>query len=218
MLISLISQKGGVCKSGLSRLIAVEYVKAGWSVKIADLDTMQASTTKWKSRRDRNGITPEIIVEKYATVERAISDSQHFDLMILDGPAFAEKGGLTMAQASDLVLMPTGYSLDDMEPQIETAYDLQTAGVDPEKIAFVFTLIDGSESEDAAARRYLAKAGVHVLEAVMPQYPAIRQAMNNGRAASEVSHPDVRRRVLPLAQEIVNTLKQKERHSWPITA
>jgi len=220
MLVSLISQKGGVCKSGLARLIAVEYVRAGWSVKIADLDIMQASTTKWKSRRDRNGITPEVNVEKYATVERAISDAQHYDLMVLDGPAFAEKGGLTMAQASDLVLMPTGYSLDDMEPQVETAYDLHSAGVDPEKIAFVFTLVDGSLSEDAAARRYLGKAGMNVMENVMPQYPAIRQAMNSGRAASEVSHPDVKRRVLPLAQEIANTLKntQTETKQWPITA
>jgi len=210
MLVSLVSQKGGVGKSAIARLLAVEYVRAGWSVKIADLDTMQGSTTKWKSRRDKNDIKPEIPVEKYATVERAINDSDNFDLMILDGPAFAEKGGLTMAQASDLVLMPTGYSLDDMEPQVETAYDLQTSGVDLEKVLFVFSLIDGSASEDSAARRYLKKAGVNVLGHVLPQYPAIRQAMNTGRAASEVSHPNVRKRVLPLAQEIANKLKQKE--------
>ena len=218
MLISLISQKGGVGKSAISRLLAVEYANAGWSVKIADLDTMQGSTTKWKSRRDKNEVRPEIPVEKYATVERAISDAENFDLMILDGPAFAEKGGLTMAQASDLVLMPTGYSLDDMEPQVETAYDLQTAGVDLEKVMFVFSLIDGSASEDAAARRYLQKAGMDVLKNVLPQYPAIRQAMNTGRAASEVSHPDVKKLVLPLAQEIANTLRQKERTQWPTTA
>ena len=216
MLVSLISQKGGVGKSAIARLLAVEYANAGWSVKVADLDTMQGSTTKWKSRRDKNGILPEIPVEKYATVDRAISDAENFDLMVLDGPAFAERGGLTMAQASDLVLMPTGFSLDDMEPQVETAYDLQTAGIDLEKVMFVFSLIDGSQSEDAAARRYLQKAGMNVCENVLPQYPAIRQAMNTGRAASEVSHPDVKKRVLPLAQEIANKLKETQ--SWQITA
>ena len=216
MLVSLISQKGGVGKSAIARLLAVEYANAGWSVKVADLDTMQGSTTKWKSRRDKNGIRPEIPVEKYATVDRAISDAENFDLMILDGPAFAERGGLTMAQSSDLVLMPTGFSLDDMEPQVETAYDLQTAGIDLEKVMFVFSLIDGSQSEDAAARRYLQKAGMNVCENVLPQYPAIRQAMNTGRAASEVSHPDVKKRVLPLAQEIANKLKETQ--SWQITA
>ena len=39
--------------------------------------------------------------------------------MVLDGPAFAERRGLSMAQASDLIIMPTGYSLDDMDPQLE---------------------------------------------------------------------------------------------------
>ena len=37
MIISLISQKGGVGKSTLARLLAVEIAKAGWRVKIADL-------------------------------------------------------------------------------------------------------------------------------------------------------------------------------------
>ena len=56
MIISLISQKGGVGKSGIARLLAVEFVRAGWSVKIADLDTMQGTSTKWKARRDRAGM------------------------------------------------------------------------------------------------------------------------------------------------------------------
>ena len=55
-------------------------------------------------------------VEKYATVEWAIRDAENYDLMILDGPAFAERRGLTMVKASDLIILPTGYSLDDMEP------------------------------------------------------------------------------------------------------
>ena len=113
MIISLISQKGGVGKSALSRLIAVEFAKAGWSVKIADLDTGQGSTTKWKSRRDQKGYKPEIPVEKYGTVSRAIRDAESFDLMVLDGPAFAERGGETMARSSELVIIPTGYSLDE---------------------------------------------------------------------------------------------------------
>lgn len=210
MIVSLISQKGGVGKSAIARLVAVEYVKAGWSVKVGDLDPGQGSTTQWKGRRDQNGIKPEIPCEKYATVERAISEAERYDLMVLDGPAFAERGGLTMARASDLVIMPTGYSLDDMQPQVETAYDLQTAGVDMDKIVFVFAKADGSESEDLAARRYLQKTGINYLDNVLPQYPIIRQAMNTGRAASEVSNPDVKKRVVLLAQELANKIREKE--------
>ena len=208
-IISLISQKGGVGKSALARLIAVAFAKAGWHVKIGDLDTGQGSTAKWKSRRDMNGIEPEIPVEKYATVERAIKDAENFDLMILDGPAFAERRGLTMAKASDLIILPTGYSLDDMEPQIETAYELEDKGIDSDKIVFVFCRAEGSDSEDAAARSYMKKARVTVLDPIFPERASIRQAHNMGRAASEVAHPSIKEKVIPLAQAIADLVNQE---------
>lgn len=208
MIISLISQKGGVGKSALSRLIAVEYAKAGWSVKIGDLDTGQGSTAKWKARRDQHGIEPEIPVEKYATVARAIKDAEHYDLMVLDGPAFAERRGLSMARVSELIIMPTGYSLDDMEPQIETAYGLEDSGINPAQIVFVFCRTEGSASEDAAARAYLKKARVNILDPVFPERPSIRQAHNMGKAASEVSFPSIKSKILPLAQAIADKLNQ----------
>ena len=208
MIISLISQKGGVGKSALSRLIAVEYAKAGWSVKIGDLDTGQGSTAKWKARRDQHGIEPEIPVEKYATVERAIKDAEHYDLMVLDGPAFAERRGLSMARVSELIIMPTGYSLDDMEPQIETAYELEDNGIDSDHIVFVFCRTEGSVSEDAAARAYLKKARVNILDPVFLERPSIRQAHNMGKAASEVSFPSIKSKILLLAQAVADKLNQ----------
>lgn len=54
-------------------------------------------------------------------LERALAEAKRYDLMILDAPTHAEQGGREMAKASDLVIMPTGYSLDDMEPQTEAA-------------------------------------------------------------------------------------------------
>lgn len=209
MIISLISQKGGVGKSALSRLIAVEYANSGWQVKIGDLDKNQGSTTKWKTRRDQNDIEPEIAVEKYATVERAIRDAPQYDLMVLDGPAFAEAGGKTMAEASDLVIMPTGYALDDLEPQVETAYDLESAGIDPAKIIFVFCRADGSDSEDKAARDYLKRARMNVIKPVFPERASIRQAHNDGRAASEVGHYSLKTKALAVAQAIADAMDKK---------
>ena len=211
MIVSLISQKGGVGKSALARLLAVEYAKSDWSVKIGDLDTGQGSTAKWKARRDQFGVEPEIPVEKYATVERAVRDSEHYDLMVLDGPAFAERRGLAMARASDLVIMPTGYSVDDMEPQVETAFELEDAGISQERIVFVFCRANGSASEDAAARAYLKRARVITLEPVFPERPSIRQAHNVGRAASEVSYPSIKSKVLPVARAIADKLNHHNR-------
>lgn len=209
MIISLISQKGGVGKSTLARLLAVEIAKAGWRVKIADLDPAQGTATKWKARRDVAGLQPDVAVEKFRTVERAIKEADHFDLMILDGPAHAEKGGKVMAQASDLIIIPTGYSLDDMEPQIEAAYELEDSGIPSEKILFVFCRAKGSDSEDVAARSYLHKARLTVLDPVLPELASIRQGHAEGRAASEVPFPKVQEKAIDVAQQIVDRLMSK---------
>ncbi|TCP38065.1 ParA family protein [Rhodovulum marinum] len=209
MIISLISQKGGVGKSALARLLAVEITKAGWSAKIADLDPAQGTSTKWKARRDVAGFQPDVAVEKFRTVERALNEAARYDLMILDGPAHAEQGGRVMAKASDLVILPTGYSLDDMEPQVEAAYELEDTGVDPERLLFVFCRAKGSDAEDRAARSYLRKARMTVLGPILPELASIRQGHAEGRAASEVPFPKVQEKVIDVAQEIVNQLMKR---------
>jgi chromosome partitioning protein len=209
MIISLISQKGGVGKSALARLLAVEITKAGWSSKIADLDPAQGTSTKWKARRDVAGFQPDVAVEKFRTVERALKEADRYDLMIIDGPAHAEQGGRVMAKASDLVLIPTGYSLDDMEPQVETAYELEESGIDPARILFVFCRAKGSDAEDKAARAYLHKARMSVLSSVFPELASIRQGHAEGRAASEVPFPKVQEKAIEVAQEIVDQLLKR---------
>jgi len=206
-IIALISQKGGVGKSALARLLAVEFLRAGWAVKIADLDTMQGTSTKWKARRDRAGLQPEIPVEKFATVDRAVREAERFDLILLDGPAHAEKGGREMARAADLVLMPTGYGLNDLEAQTEAAYELEENGVARTKIWFVFCRTTGSPAEDLAARDYLKRAGINVFDPILPELPSIRQGHNSGKAASEISYPAVQERAVTLAVAIATHIE-----------
>ena len=117
-------------------------------------------------------------VEKFATVDRAIREADRFDLMLLDGPAHAEQGGRNMARAADLILMPTGYSLDDLEAQVEAAYELEERRIDRGKIWFVFCRTSGSTAEDRDARDYLHRAKINVFEPVFPELPSIRQGHN----------------------------------------
>lgn len=206
-IISLISQKGGVGKSATARLLAVEFVRAGWSVKIADLDTMQGTSTKWKLRRDAAKLQPEIPVEKFATVERALREADKYDLLLLDGPAHAEKGGLSMAKRSKLILMPTCYGLDDLEAQIEAAYELEENGIDRSHIWFIFSRTTGSANEEQTAREYLRRSEINVLGPVLPELPCIRQAHSGGKAASEVSFPLIRERAMALAVTVATKLQ-----------
>lgn len=194
-------------------MLAVEITKAGWTAKIADLDPAQGTSTKWKARRDLAGFQPDVAVEKFRTVERALKEADRYDLLILDGPAHAEQGGKIMAKASDLVLMPTGYSLDDMEPQVEAAYELEEAGVDSSRILFAFCRAKGSEAEDKAARAYLHKARMTALAPVFPELASIRQGHAEGRAASEVPFPKVQEKAVEIAQAIVDQLMKRRREA-----
>ena len=209
MIVSMISQKGGVGKSTIARSVAVELVNAGWSVKIADLDTHQGTSTKWKIRRDAAGFSPEIPVEKYKTVDRALKESAAYDAMILDGPAHADRNGLLMAQASDLVVLPTSYSLDDMEPAVEVFYDLEEKGVDPAKIAVVFTAKGTSlNAAELTARSYFKRAGITPLKPVMPHKTSIETAMMEGKSASEIAHKGLKGQVINVVSEITKRLKK----------
>ncbi|WP_344840358.1 P-loop NTPase, partial [Actinocorallia longicatena] len=46
-IIGVVSQKGGVGKSTISRAVATTYAAAGWNVKVADLDINQAFCFSW---------------------------------------------------------------------------------------------------------------------------------------------------------------------------
>jgi chromosome partitioning protein len=134
-------------------------------------------------------------------------------LLILDGPAHAEQGGKVMARHSDLVLMPTGYSIDDMEAEVEAAYELEADGIPSDRICFVFCKAEGSEAEDRAARAYLQKAKINMLGPVFPELPCIRQGYAKGRDASEVAFPKVQERVEALAQAIADRLNSAKREA-----
>src|SRR5437588_724414 len=75
--LGLISQKGGVGKSTLARLVAREYAAAGWNVKIADLDVSQGTSFNWQARRLQRAIEPAVagsegrIAEGWECIEQA---------------------------------------------------------------------------------------------------------------------------------------------------
>jgi len=211
MIVSLISQKGGVGKSSLARLIAVEMARAGWKVLIADLDPAQATSTVWNTRRIAADIEPHIDVMPFKSVERAMRQSTNYDLALLDGPAHAERGGLTMAKHSDFILVPSSYSVEDLEPQVNAIFELEKNGVNSNKIRLALWSITGSKSEGEGVRQYLRKAGVTALSSEVGQRPSIRQAQTIGRAASETTHKTVNDSAYAMAKEISELISKGAR-------
>lgn len=204
--LSFVSQKGGVGKSTLARLVAREYAASGWNVKIADLDPGQGTAFKWHNRRMQAGHEPDIAVERYRTVEKALPFAEHYDLFVIDGPAHSNVGTLAIARAADLIVLPTCLSVDDMEPAVLLAHELVGQGVARDRLVFAFCRVGESETELAESRSYVTEAGYEALPAALPERTAYRRAADEGKALTECSFPSLKRKADEVAQTIIDRL------------
>lgn len=203
VILGIVSQKGGVGKSTIARLMAREYASAGWNVKIADMDTSQATSYHWQSRRLHNQVEPVVAVEQFPTVDHALKVTANYDLVIFDGAPHATSATLKIAQNSDLVILPTGLSLDDLEPTVRLAHELKRH-IEKDKITIALCRIGESDSEVKEAKDYIATAGYFLLAGAVPEKIAYRRASDLGRAATETSYKSLNQKADELAQAIVD--------------
>lgn len=206
--IGVVQQKGGVGKSTLSRAIATTYATAGWDVKIADLDINQSTSYQWQKRRLSSGVEPVVAVEVFGSVSQALKQSDNYDLFVFDGAPHATRATLDIANASDLVVIPTGLSLDDMEPAVILANDLVKNGVKESKIALAFCRIGESEREFEEAKDYLSQTNYYILEGFMQEKTAFRRASDQGKAATESQYKGPRNQADYLIQSVINKIKE----------
>jgi chromosome partitioning protein len=216
IVIGIVSQKGGVGKSTMARLIAREFAAQAWKVKIGDLDISQATSYHWRSRRLQHAIEPDISIEQYGRVDQALKGADQYDVLVLDGAPHATRATEQIAKASDLLILPTGLAVDDLQPGVRLAHDLATH-LPRQKIVFALCRVGNSTPEILEARHYLTEAGYAVLAGELPEQVAYRRASDEGRAATETRYPSLNRRAEVLAQSIVDTiadLTRKKATSW----
>lgn len=190
-IIGCISQKGGVGKSTIARLLAVNYAGAGWSAKIADMDLSQGTATTWNARRMQNNITPAVSVEQYNNVNTAIRQSQSFDVLIFDGAPHSSRQTLQIAKASDVVIIPTGTALDDLLPTVNLANELISEKIERRQIIIVFNRVGSSDAELKEARQYIKAAGLQAADGELPERTIIRRAQDLGQCANETPYDSV---------------------------
>lgn len=204
LIVGVISQKGGVGKSFVSRIIAREFATADWDVKIADLDISQGTTTNWKRRRDMSGISPEISVEPFRTLEQALRKSEQYNLVILDAPPYSSALTLDIARRCHRVIIPTGLSLDDLEPAVLLAHEITSNGINPKNLTFLLSKVGDSQAEITDARNYITKARYRTLSGELPEKTLYRRATDVGKAATEVKHPSLRKKAEEVAQSLID--------------
>ncbi|KEQ11235.1 hypothetical protein GZ77_26405 [Endozoicomonas montiporae] len=207
--LGFVSQKGGVGKSTLARATATAYAAADWDVKIADLDIDQGTSYTWLKRRLQSELQPTVEVQTFGTFAQADQRSDDYDLMIFDGAPHATKGTIEIAKHSDLVVLPTGLSLDDLEPTVLLAHSLvKKGGIDRKKISFAICRAGTNSKEQEEVRDYLSQTPYHLLDGVISEKPCFRRAQDEGRSVIECRYKGPREQADHLIQSIMNRLEE----------
>jgi chromosome partitioning protein len=208
MLIAVVSQKGGVGKSSISRTLAVEFTRAGWSTLLADVDSSQITSNRWaEKRRNSKNIKPEIKTEVFSMSALAIEKSNQYDLTIIDGAPHATAGTLDASKAADLVIIPTGTSMDDLEPSILLANELANS-LNSEKIVFALFKTT-SDAQIRESKETLNQFGYCVFDSVIAMKTGYIDAFDNGYCLTETKYKNLNERAKSLVQEVANKLKAK---------
>lgn len=201
LIVSFLSQKGGVGKSTLARLLATEFAQEGWTVKIVDLNLKQKTSVEWAATREVNGVQPTIEAQALGTVKAALA--QTYDLIVFDGKPESEGETLLAAKASNLVVIPTGTSVDDLRPQIMLAEEMcGPRGVERSKIFFVINKTLASDGNLQFARDRIAERGFSCAINDIPLKASYESAQNTGRSIAETKVTTLNRGAKKLAAEI----------------
>ncbi len=203
--IALVSQKGGVGKSTLAQAVAREVAANSLTVKLCDLDTMQATSLDWTRRRLEAELEPVVPAEPFKTAAQALAQRERYDVLVLDGPARADKGTLAIAQAADLIIQPSGTSLADLRPAVLLFHELADKGVASERLAIALCRV-GSAAEERAARDYITRAGHVCLGGALYERPAYRQAQDSGLSVTETKYAGLSQRADELIQAVLDRL------------
>ncbi|EIK4811107.1 ParA family protein [Vibrio parahaemolyticus] len=205
MIISFLSQKGGVTKSTLARAVSVAFAENGWSVHLADMDWQQQTCGKWSARRDDKKIIPSISASSHRRVDSALKNENAYDLLVIDGKPAADQDSIIIAKNSSLVVLPTGTSLDDLEPQLNLANDFKMNGISNNQILFVVNKAT-TEIEAINAIETIRAWGFPVCSNVIPFKAGYSSAQDLGLSVTETRFPSLNTLTNKVIQEIVDLM------------
>lgn len=212
-MIACLTQKGGPGKSTVARTAAVAYAMAGWDTVILDTDTDQNTATRWMARRaDHPTASCEnlrVEAAKGVNPLRSVLQSDP-DLIVIDGCPHATSQTADFAGSADLILIPTGTAIDDLNPAANLAAQLVRAhGVKPERIRFVLNHVGPRGKGVAVAKELLEEStGCKVLANYLTERPSYRNALDDGKVPQECSHHIVKAEALRVVEDIVNALDE----------
>ncbi len=188
--IAIGGQKGGTGKSTVAQGLAVEAVRHGTLAILADMDVAQQSSVKWGERRRAAGIQPMIDVRLLRAVSGIAPLRRLCDLLVIDTPGRVGSETVSLARASDLLLLTTDTNALELEPTVMLIHSLTAAGIPDDRLAIALTKVLDDKRE-AEARAYLKAAGYEALPVALRFNRVTHDVGNEGLAVTEALQKSV---------------------------
>ncbi len=209
---AFVSQKGGVGKSTLARVLAVGAINRGRKTLLADFDLDQLTCVEWGAARMRAGHRAG---DRYARLQEPQETAQEVKAWsISSSPTRAALPTTCRPRSrktSDVVFLPTGVSQDDLRPTLSLAGKLARRGAEG-RLVVVLSKVGRSEIQFAKAVETIEDAGFELLSEHWPQRDGFQSDLDAGRAGREARNPHLREIAERMEQALWSrTLKAKSR-------
>jgi chromosome partitioning protein len=181
--IAVIGQKGGIGKTTLSANLSVAAEAAGLRTVLFDLDP-QESATVWADRRKADTPHVEFLTLRRLSDALQTAETQGFGLVVMDTPPAAGPEAYAAAQSADLILVPCGTSLIDLDAIKRTALMVKSVGVPA--YAVFNEVPPGATVLLEDARTLVAKEGLDIAPIVLRARGAFRASWPLGKAVTEI--------------------------------
>ena len=205
------SQKGGVGKSTLARSTAVALACSGRNVLLADFDVEQRTCLRWQAQRQARRLEPSIDVAKFSKEEKLDRVSQQYDEVVVDTRGRHDELSLDLAKASDVIFLPSSFSLDDISPTLTVIETLRNAGIPSSRVAVVFCRTGGSARQAQRARSILQMNGVAALDPVLPQRDGFVSLSATGRTGREAPNAALQSIAMAVDQALLQFIEAAKR-------
>jgi chromosome partitioning protein len=201
------SQKGGVGKSTLARSTAVALGCAGRKVLLADFDLDQKTCFRWQAQRQARRLEPTIAVAKCSTKAKLDRVAHDYQDVVLDTRGHRDSLSRDLAMASDVIFLPSSFSLDDISPTLAVVEGLRKAGVSSSRIAIVFCRTGGSARQEQYARSIFEMNDIVALDAVLPQRDGFVSLSAIGRTCRESANGALRSIAVAVDQALLRFIE-----------
>src|SRR5262249_30333207 len=130
-------------------------------------------------------LIPAIAVAKFSRETKLDRVSDDYDDVVMDTRGRHDAMSLNLAKGSDVIFLPSSYSLDDISPTLTVVESLRSLGIPSSRVAVVFCRTGGSTRQAEHARSIFKMNDVATLDPVLPQRDGFVSLSATGRTGRE---------------------------------